>query len=124
MFYAGSAVTAGIPGARAYLPAAPMSAVLPGHSYYPAMHSAPIAAHGYPMSAAPMVYGGGAYGGGAYGGAYGGGAYGGSAYGGHAHRGSGYGYSSYYGQPTVILSSAPRSRRSRSSRSRGFLGYL
>jgi len=106
MYYAGTAGTAvaaftpGIHGARTYIPtampAAPMSAVLPGQAYYPTMHSAPVAAApvAYPMTAAPMVYGHSTY--------------------------ANYPY--YHGQPTVILSSAPRGRRSRSRG--GFLGYL
>ncbi|KAF9530774.1 hypothetical protein CPB83DRAFT_850285 [Crepidotus variabilis] len=106
MFYAGSVgstvMTAGIPGARHYVQAAPMSAVMPGQHYYPAMHSAPV---GYPMTAAPtMMYNSPQY----------------------AHA-SPYGY--YGGQPTVIVSSPPsRRHRSRSrprhGHSSGFLGYL
>lgn len=114
MFYAGTAastyatLTPGIPGSRHYIPAAPMSAVLPGQTYYPTMHTAPLTAAPVtvPMSASPMVYGGHA---------------GYAGYGGHA----GYaGYGGYgYQQPTVILSSAPRSRR-RHRHHGGFLGYL
>lgn len=111
MFYAGTAassyatLTPGVPGARHYIPTAPMSAVLPGQAYYPTMHApltaAPLAV---PMSASPMVYGGHA------------------GYGGHAAYG-GYGGYAGYQQPTVILSSAPRSRRRHRYQS-GFLGYL
>jgi len=109
MFYAGTAgtavtaITPGIPGTRTYVPTGmPMSAVLPGQAYYPTMHSAPVAAPvAYPMTAAPMVYGHNSY----------------ASY--------PYGHGGYYhGQPTVILSSAPRGRRSRSRGHGGFLGYL
>ncbi|KIM43938.1 hypothetical protein M413DRAFT_443002 [Hebeloma cylindrosporum] len=96
MFYPSTAGTVasfapGYPVSRSYYPTAPMSAVLPGQHYYPTMHAAPMA---YPTTAAPMMY-----------------------------QSAGYGYGGgYYGhQPTVILSSPRRHRR---SRSRGFLGYL
>lgn len=116
MYYAGTA--------GSYIPASPMSAMMPEQGYYPSMHSE------MPMSPSPMAYGGG-YGGG-YGG-YGGG-YGAPGYGGYgASYGAGYyghgGYATYpttY-QPTVILSSSGRRRRRRHRHHHhhgGFLGYL
>ncbi|KAF4622403.1 hypothetical protein D9613_009553 [Agrocybe pediades] len=84
------------PVSRSYYPTAPMSAVIPGQHYYPAMHGHHHAV-AYPATAAPVMMQ--------------------PSYGVPAYYGQ---------QPTVIVSSrSGRHRHSRSrSRSRGFLGYL